>query len=249
MKYLLPLLALTLLGAGCNQEQIASFNNNENTTNDSPLSMEQQKAEEEGVGVLTAEEQVNYSDRVGEVITVKKPAGLPSQRVETGSSSKEGPIAIIRTTFGTIKVQLFEEATPGTVKNFVELAKAGFYEGTIFHRIIQGFMIQGGDPLTREQRENIAIHGTGGPGYTFGDEISNHVHEKYVISMANSGPNTNGSQFFITTSSPRHLDGRHAVFGEVIQGQGVIDRLESFEVDENSHPLEDIDILEVEIQE
>ncbi len=247
MKYLLPLFTLVLFGASCNTQETTVFNN---TPNDSTTSMEQEKEPglKEGEGVLTAEEQLEYSDKVGQVVSVKKPSGLPSKRVETGSSSKEGPIAIIRTTFGTISVQLFEEATPATVKNFVALANAGFYDGTIFHRVINDFMIQGGDPLTREQRENKAIHGTGGPGYSFGDEISNHVHEKYVISMANSGPNTNGSQFFITTSAPRNLDGRHAVFGEVVKGHGVIDRLETFKVDDNNHPLEDLEILEIEIQ-
>lgn len=247
MKYtILPLLFLVLAGASCQPEQV-TFDNS--STNDRTMNQNSQEIEplvEVKNGTEDAEEPT--SDKVGQIITVEKPSGLPDARVETGSTSKEGPIAVITTTFGTIKIQLFEEATPATVKNFISLAEAGFYDGTIFHRIISDFMIQGGDPLTREQRENWSVHGTGGPGYAFGDEISRHGHTRGVISMANSGPNTNGSQFFIVTGEANHLNGRHAVFGEVIQGMGVVDRIESLEVDRRNHPQMDLEIISVEIQ-
>ena len=189
------------------------------------------------------------SDKVGQKIEVTPPADLLTERVETGSSSKVGPIAIMKTTFGDIKIQLFEEATPKTVENFITLAEQDFYDGTIFHRVIPDFMIQGGDPLTRESRDNVSLHGTGGPGYKFGDEINDHKNVRGAISMANSGPNTNGSQFFlITTASTPWLDGKHAVFGEVIEGLDILDRIEKVKTEGADHPVEDIEILDVEIE-
>lgn len=126
-------------------------------------------------------------------------------------------IAKLSTSMGDIKVSLFYDQTPNTVANFVTLAKAGFYNGLIFHRVIPKFMIQGGDPNG---------NGTGGPGYTFKDEIvATLKHDAGVISMANSGPGTNGSQFFITVDPAHHLDGRHTVFGKVISGMDVVQKI------------------------
>lgn len=126
-------------------------------------------------------------------------------------------IATIKTHEGDIVLSLDFKAAPNTVANFVELSNKGFYDGLTFHRVIQGFMIQGGDPKG---------NGTGGPGYTIDDEISKLVHDAGVISMANRGPNTNGSQFFITQTPQHHLDGKHTVFGRVLQGQDVVCRIE-----------------------
>jgi len=122
--------------------------------------------------------------------------------------------ATIHTSKGDIVVNLFAADAPMTVNNFVFLAREGFYDNTLFHRVIGGFMTQGGDPLGT---------GTGGPGYKFRDEtVGNpHKHGKATLSMANSGPNTNGSQFFITHAPQPHLDGKHTVFGEVVSGQEV----------------------------
>lgn len=122
----------------------------------------------------------------------------------------------IETEKGTIELELFPEYAPKTVNNFVFLARQGFYNGVTFHRVISNFMIQGGDPTGS---------GAGGPGYRFQDEFSGNPlrHEKGVISMANAGPNTNGSQFFITHGPQPHLDGRHTVFGKVTKGQDVVD--------------------------
>ena len=124
--------------------------------------------------------------------------------------------ATITTDRGDIVLELYPEHAPKTVNNFVTLAKDGFYDGIVFHRVIPNFMIQGGDPTGT---------GRGGPGYKFGDEFQGNPlrHERGVISMANAGPNTNGSQFFITHGPQPHLDGRHTVFGRVVEGQDVVD--------------------------
>ena len=125
----------------------------------------------------------------------------------------------ITTDKGEIELELMPEHAPRTVNNFLFLTREGFYDGTVFHRVIANFMIQGGDPTGS---------GRGGPGYRFEDEFDNNPlrHERGVISMANAGPNTNGSQFFITHGPQPHLDGRHTVFGKVTKGQDVVDSVE-----------------------
>lgn len=127
--------------------------------------------------------------------------------------------ALIITSKGTIELKLYPEYAPKTVNNFIFLAKEGFYDGVTFHRVIEDFVIQGGDPTGT---------GRGGPGYKFEDEFINNPlkHERGVISMANAGPNTNGSQFFITHSPQPHLNGRHTVFGKVTNGLDVVDSIE-----------------------
>ncbi len=124
----------------------------------------------------------------------------------------------IETTRGSVEVELYPQYAPKTVNNFVFLAREGFYDGVTFHRVINNFVIQGGDPTGT---------GTGGPGYRFEDEVKNNPlkHETGVLSMANSGPNTNGSQFFITHSPQPHLNGKHTVFGKVIKGMDVINAI------------------------
>ncbi len=126
--------------------------------------------------------------------------------------------AVIETDRGDIALDLFPQHAPKTVNNFVTLAKDGFYDGLTFHRVIPNFMVQGGDPTGT---------GAGGPGYKFEDETQGNPlrHERGVISMANAGPNTNGSQFFITHGPQPHLDGRHTVFGRVVEGQDVVDAI------------------------
>ena len=137
--------------------------------------------------------------------------------------------AVIETHEGKIVINLDFKSAPNTVANFVELANKGFYNGLLFHRVIPGFMIQGGDPDG---------NGTGGPGYSIDDEISRLTHETGVISMANRGPNTNGSQFFITPTPQHHLDGKHTVFGKVLEGQDVVCRIEQ------NDPIINITIVE-----
>ncbi len=126
--------------------------------------------------------------------------------------------ATIETNKGTIEIELYPQHAPKTVNNFVFLAREGFYDGVSFHRVISDFMIQGGDPTGT---------GRGGPGYRFEDEVKGNplTHDTGVISMANAGPNTNGSQFFITHSPQPHLNGKHTVFGKVVHGQDVVNKI------------------------
>ena len=124
--------------------------------------------------------------------------------------------ATIETENGNLVLELFAADCPVTVNNFVTLARKGFYDGTTFHRVIPGFMAQGGDPTGT---------GRGGPGYTFPDEFSGHTHVTGALSMANAGPDTNGSQFFITYAPQPHLDGHHSVFGQLVEGADVLEKL------------------------
>lgn len=139
----------------------------------------------------------------------------PAMQIETNRTYK----VVMDTDRGVIELTLYPEHAPKTVNNFVFLAGEGFYDGIVFHRVISNFMIQGGDPTGS---------GRGGPGYRFEDEFDGNPlrHERGVISMANAGPGTNGSQFFITHGPQPHLDNRHTVFGKVTQGQDVVDAIE-----------------------
>jgi cyclophilin family peptidyl-prolyl cis-trans isomerase len=140
--------------------------------------------------------------------------------------------AVMNTSEGTIELELFEEDAPKTVANFTKLADEGFYDGLIFHRVIPDFMIQAGCPRG---------DGTGGPGYSFEDEFNRHPVARGYVAMANAGPNTNGSQFFVvTTEAAPWLDGKHTVFGRVTSGQDVADRISEVERDGRDRPLEPV---------
>jgi cyclophilin family peptidyl-prolyl cis-trans isomerase len=147
--------------------------------------------------------------------------------------------ATFTTNKGTFRVELFEDRAPVTTRNFIDLAEHGFYDGLIFHRVIDGFMIQGGCPQGT---------GTGGPGYTFEDEINEHKVVRGALAMANAGPDTNGSQFFIVTAAATPwLDGKHTVFGRVTSGMEVVDRISEADRDENDRPRTAITIDRVEL--
>jgi cyclophilin family peptidyl-prolyl cis-trans isomerase len=147
--------------------------------------------------------------------------------------------ATLHTNHGAVDVELFDEDAPTTVENFVKLARDGFYDGVIFHRVIPDFMIQGGDPTGT---------GSGGPGYQFDDEINDHKVERGALAMANAGPGTNGSQFFIvTTESAPWLDGKHTVFGRVTNGMDVVDAISEVDRDAGDRPREDVVIERVEL--
>ena len=147
--------------------------------------------------------------------------------------------ATLHTNAGAITVELFDDDAPKTVENFRKLSSEGFYDGLIFHRVIPDFMIQGGCPEGT---------GTGGPGYTFEDEINEHKIERGALAMANAGPNTNGSQFFIVTAdSCPWLDGKHTVFGRVSEGMDVIDAISDVDRDAHDKPRDDITIERVEL--
>jgi peptidyl-prolyl cis-trans isomerase B (cyclophilin B) len=140
--------------------------------------------------------------------------------------------AIIQTNHGPINVELFPDDAPKTVANFVKLVSDGFYEGVVFHRVIPDFMIQGGDPTGT---------GSGGPGYSFEDEFNDHKVERGALAMANAGPNTNGSQFFIvTTDAAPWLDGKHTVFGRVTEGMDVVDKISELPRDSRDKPNDDV---------
>jgi peptidyl-prolyl cis-trans isomerase A (cyclophilin A) len=173
--------------------------------------------------------------------------------------AKEPPLPVFATfvtSEGTFKARLFDQETPKTVENFVGLAEGTkewtdprsnkrvthpYYDGVIFHRVIQGFMIQGGDPLGQ---------GIGGPGYTFADEFHPRArHDKPgILSMANRGPNTNGGQFFITLAPTPHLDNRHSVFGEVVEGMDVVNKIGRTPTGDRDRPLTDVVIQSVKIE-
>lgn len=133
----------------------------------------------------------------------------------------------LHTTKGDIVLEMREQDAPNTVANFAKLCKSGFYDGTKFHRVIRGFMIQGGDPLTRDEALERRW-GTGGPGYQFQDEIhANNANDVGTVAMANAGPNTNGSQFFINVAANHFLDDKHTVFGNVVAGMDVVHAIEN----------------------
>jgi cyclophilin family peptidyl-prolyl cis-trans isomerase len=149
--------------------------------------------------------------------------------------------ATMQTTEGPIVFELFDADAPKTVENFRKLAGEGFYDGLTFHRVIKDFMIQGGCPQGT---------GTGGPGYTFEDEFNEHKVVRGALAMANAGPNTNGSQFFIvTTAAAPWLDGKHTVFGQVTDGLDVVDKLEGVQTDGGDRPVEPIGIASIELSD
>jgi peptidyl-prolyl cis-trans isomerase B (cyclophilin B) len=147
--------------------------------------------------------------------------------------------AVLHTNHGSVQLELYDEDAPKTVENFRKLAGDGFYDGVIFHRVIKDFMIQGGDPTGT---------GMGGPGYMFEDEFNDHKVERGALAMANAGPDTNGSQFFIvTTGEAPWLNGKHTVFGRVTAGMDAVDSIEAAETDARDKPLADAVIERVEL--
>ena len=150
-------------------------------------------------------------------------------------------IAVIETKFGKIEMELFADKAPGHVKNFKDLAKKGFYDGTIFHRVIPGFMIQGGDPNTKS--DDRTTHGMGGPGYSINAEFNDTPHKRGILSMARSqDPNSAGSQFFIVVKKSSFLDGKYTAFGKVLSGMAVADQIVNAPRDKRDNPDERIEM-------
>lgn len=206
----------------------------------------------------------NEADIIGRMMAIKnglkpnlKPSGktaVPPEAAvppETGQRQLENlaaefDSAIIKTNFGDITVKFYAEESPITVNNFLNLAKAGFYNSIKFHRVMKDFMIQGGDPNSKD--DDWSNDGQGGPGYQFQDEINQHKLIKGSLAMANSGPNTNGSQFFIVTAAATSwLDGKHTNFGYVAGGLDVVEKIEKVAVNANDHPKIDVVINNVEL--
>ena len=154
----------------------------------------------------------------------------------------DNPVVVIETTLGKIAAELFAKEAPDTVANFIKLTEKGYYDGVLFHRVIPKFMIQTGDPTGT---------GMGGPGYTFADEFAPDLHHDGagVVSMANAGPNTNGSQFFITLAPTPWLDGKHAIFGRVVEGQEVTEAIAAAPRNAQDRPNSDIVMQRVTIEE
>jgi peptidylprolyl isomerase/peptidyl-prolyl cis-trans isomerase A (cyclophilin A) len=200
--------------------------------------------------VLTLSGKTNTSNQIMEEAT--------QQATTTGQQSDSTTIistdnlkqttAVFTTNQGTFSIQLETEKAPNTAANFIKLAQTGFYNGQRFHRVIEGFMIQGGDPLSKDVTKKM-MWGTGGPGYQFNDEFGQGLSNVTgTISMANAGPNTNGSQFFINTNDNVFLDGKHAVFGKVVDGMDVVMKISQVQTDPTDKPVRDVIIEKVEIK-
>ena len=164
----------------------------------------------------------------------KAPAGQPS--------TDKGPKAIIKTKFGDIEIKFFPDKAPKHVENFIKLAKSGFYNGTIFHRVIPGFMIQGGDPNTKDVNKK-ELYGMGGPGHSVKAEFNDIPHKRGIVSMARSNdPDSAGSQFFIVVEDSPFLDGKYTAFGQVVKGLGVADKIVNQSRDARDNPSERIEM-------
>jgi peptidylprolyl isomerase len=159
---------------------------------------------------------------------------------------KKMDTATFETNYGTFKIKLFVDEMPITTGNFIKLAKEGFYDGTKSHRIIARFMIQGGDPLTKDDSKK-QLWGTGDPGYKIKDEFGEVGNNKGTIAMANSGPNTGGSQFFINLVNNNYLDSKHPVFGEVVEGMEIVEKIGAVQTGARDVPVEDVVIEKVVI--
>ena len=164
----------------------------------------------------------------------------------TGTDAQNNEIAIIETTMGNIELEFLEDKAPGHTKNFKDLAKKGFYDGTAFHRVIPGFMIQGGDPNSKSA--DRSRHGMGGPGYTIKAEFNDTSHDRGILSMARSqDPNSAGSQFFIVVKASHFLDNQYTAFGKVIKGMGVADKIVNTPRDARDNPIDRVEMKSVKI--
>jgi len=191
------------------------------------------------------------SSQPGSLLETATPAGQPQAEVEASQKTMADTIQVtLKTNHGDVTIELFPKDAPATVENLIKLSRDGFYNGTRFHRVIKGFMIQGGDPNSKD--DDWSNDGTGGPGYTFKDEINSHKIVRGTLAMANAGPATNGSQFFIVTAEATPwLDGKHTAFGRVTAGMDVVEKIENVRTDKakGDHPIENVTINAVEIVE
>lgn len=181
---------------------------------------------------------------VGVALTVAgiESAGAADKAPASKVDTPKGPRAIIKTKFGDIEIKFYPDVAPRHVDNFIKLAKSGFYNGTIFHRVIPGFMIQGGDPNTKDTLKKDT-YGQGGPGHTVKAEFSDIPHKRGIVSMARAAdPDSAGSQFFIVVEDSRFLDRKYSVFGEVTKGIGVADKIVNLPRDERDNPRERVEM-------
>ncbi len=193
-------------------------------------------------------ESLNDTYGYGEGDTMNTNTTDEEKPITNNNEEQKNMKATLHTNKGEITIELFTEQVPNTAANFADLAKKGFYDGTKFHRVIKGFMIQGGDPLSKDDSK-AAMWGTGGPGYKFNDEITPANNNAIgTISMANAGPNTNGSQFFINTAANNFLDGKHTVFGRVVSGMEVVTAIENTKTGSNDRPIDAMVINKITIE-
>ncbi len=180
---------------------------------------------------------------IGALLALAPPAVPAADKApESKTEAPKGPRAIIKTKFGDMEIKFYPDIAPKHVENFIKLAKSGFYNGTIFHRVIPGFMIQGGDPNTKDSLKKDT-YGQGGPGYTIKAEFSDTPHKRGIVSMARaSDPDSAGSQFFIVVEDSRFLDRKYTVFGEVTKGIGVADKIVNLPRDERDNPKERVEM-------
>jgi peptidyl-prolyl cis-trans isomerase B (cyclophilin B) len=180
---------------------------------------------------------ISFSVSAQQGMPTPKSITVTKEEIKKMSETK----AIIETKFGNITLKFFPDVAPGHVKNFIDLAKKGLYDGTTFHRVIPGFMIQGGDPNSKDA--NKSKHGTGGPGYTIKAEFSDKPHKRGTLSMARAGhPDSAGSQFFICAADARFLDKQYSVFGEVESGMEAVDKIVSLPRDPRDNPNDRIEM-------
>ncbi len=173
------------------------------------------------------------------ILLVTAGVGLAADK---DKAQAKGPRAIINTKFGEIEIEFFQDKAPNHAANFIKLAKSGFYNGTIFHRVIPGFMIQGGDPNTKDQT-NKAAYGQGGPGYNVNAEFNDIQHKRGIVSMARAeDPNSAGSQFYIVVENSFFLDRKYTVFGQVVKGMGVADKIVNQPRDNRDLPLQRVEM-------
>jgi peptidylprolyl isomerase len=202
-----------------------------NNSNQNPLSITQNQPSDNIVATTS-----DATSTINQVINNKE------------VNNKKSMNAILHTNLGDITIKLNPETTPKTVENFTKLAQSGFYDGTKFHRVIKDFMNQGGDPLSKDDSQ-IARWGTGGPGYQFADEITgNNNNGIGSIAMANAGPNTNGSQFFINVTDNSFLNTKHTVFGNVAEGMDVVTAINNVQTGANDRPVEAVIIKSISIK-
>lgn len=198
-------------------------------------------------GFKTLKKEVRVEPGKVRILSLELSPGSDEDPKKTPAKVEAGVLPRVRleTSMGSFVVELFEDEAPNTVANFVALVERGFYDQTLFHRVIDGFMIQGGDPLSKDS--NPGNDGTGGPGYRFGDEFSAKKHSgPGILSMANSGPGTNGSQFFVTLVPTPHLDGKHSVFGRVVEGMSVVEKIGKTPV-QGSRPVDPVRVLSARV--
>jgi len=261
-KILLLTISILILGAGCstNQDILPETSTKQNTDTPSTTTS--------SINTTNTTTTINTTTNINTPSTTTKTnlnnfppkadnpqGGINKQNMDskTDNSAVTTDIlqkynqAVLKTNLGDITIKFYNQDSPNTVRNFLTLAEKSFYNNTKFHRVIKNFMIQGGDPLSKES--NRSMHGTGGPGYKFKDEFNSHKLVKGSLAMANSGPDTNGSQFFIVTApATSWLDGKHTNFGYITAGMDVITKIENLEVDQRDNPINEVKIISIELK-